>query len=333
MLRVEELENVNKGATWGNLFGRDGNDVGWVCLMVLCSAVLWFVLGYYLDNIIPQSSGIPRPWTFPITSIRKYFGFKEPSQSEKYLGLKKADSQQEQQSSSIDDTTDPDQYQSSDIEQDPPNMTRLIKLQNITKRFDSGWTLCGRKGAKITAVDNVSLNFYQGEIFALLGHNGAGKSTLFSMLTGVLGMSSGVGKIAGFDIEKDMNSIRQVIGVCPQFDVLYDDLTVLEHLYLFSGLKGFWKTNTPQSLYNLLTTASTQMNLQEKLNERVKNLSGGMKRKLSVAVAMIGDPVVLILDEPCSGMDAVSRREFWKVVGDSGKKKGRLTLFATHIMD
>ncbi|KAJ3289239.1 Retinal-specific ATP-binding cassette transporter, partial [Blyttiomyces sp. JEL0837] len=161
--------------------------------------------GYYLDNIVPQSSGIPRPWTFPITSIRKYLGFKKPVCQAR-----------QQQSSSIDDITDPDQYQNPDFEQDPPNMTPLIKLQNITKRFDSGWTLFGRKGAKISTVDNVSLKFYQGEIFALLGHNGAGKSTLFSILTGVLGMSSGVGEIAGFDIEKDMNSIRQVIGVCPQ---------------------------------------------------------------------------------------------------------------------
>ncbi|KAJ3332381.1 ATP-binding cassette sub- A member 3 [Blyttiomyces sp. JEL0837] len=225
--------------------------------------LFWKVWGwYYLDNVVPQSSGIPRPWTFPITSIRKY------------LGLKKADSQQEQHSSSTDHSTDTNQDQNNDnpdIEQDPPNMTPLIKLHNITKRFDSGWNLFGKKEAKkkeeakqgVTAVDNVSLNFYQGEIFALLGHNGAGKSTLFSILTGVLGMSEGVGEIAGFDIEKDMNSIRQVIGVCPQFDVLYDDLTVLEHLYLFSGLKGLWKTNTPPSLYNLLTSLDTNESPRE----------------------------------------------------------------------
>ncbi|KAJ3416150.1 ATP-binding cassette sub- A member 5 [Chytridiales sp. JEL 0842] len=215
------------------------------------------------------------------------------------------------------ETTNPD------IEPSPTGLRLLVKLEGITKQFGK---------AKSPAVDNVSLNLYEGEIFGIIGHNGAGKSSLIHMLTGLTPPTSGKGWIAGgYSVAEDMPYIRQQIGVCPQFDIHHEQLTVEEHVYLFAGIKGFWDTHSKSELKDIVHKALDQLDLLDKVNEPSKSLSGGQRRKLSVAMAMVGSPKILFLDEPSSGMDPLSRRKLWELL--SATKHGRLTVLTTHFMD
>ena len=143
------------------------------------------------------------------------------------------------------------------------------------------------------AVDNLSLTMYEGQITALLGHNGAGKTTTMTMLTGLTRPSSGHCTIYGQDIGSDMKDIRGQIGICPQHSVLFDTLSVSEHLHLYCAIKGI-----PSEEAEAQVTDHIQMvGLTEKRHVYAMALSGGMKRKLSVAIALLGDSKVVFLDE------------------------------------
>ena len=154
------------------------------------------------------------------------------------------------------------------------------------------------------AVDNLNVSMYNNQIFALLGHNGAGKTTTISMLTGMIEPTDGYISVFG---ETELQKIRETIGVCPQHDTLYEDLTVQEHLELFAAFKGLEEHELEDEVQKLIN----DVNLREKKDEYSKNLSGGQKRRLSVAIAFAGRSKVIILDEPTSGMDTSARRYIW----------------------
>ena len=166
-----------------------------------------------------------------------------------------------------------------------------------------------------------------GEIFGLLGHNGAGKTTLMGIMTGLHEPTSGSAEINGFDCVKDMTAIRQGLGVCPQHDILYDDLTVFEHVRLFASIKGVADSQIQAQAEKWLV----KVGLMEKLNAMANTLSGGQKRRLSVALAMVGDPSVVILDEPTTGLDPAARREVWQCLKEA--RQDRLIILSTHFMD
>ncbi|EKX50275.1 hypothetical protein GUITHDRAFT_50416, partial [Guillardia theta CCMP2712] len=178
-------------------------------------------------------------------------------------------------------------------------------------------------------VESVSLDLYENQTFALLGPNGAGKSTLLNMLTGIVSPSGGM--ISIFDhVLEDMNSIeklREILGYCPQEDILLDDLTVKEHLKFFAGLRGL----RGALLRKEVARRCEEMDLGSVMQEAVKNLSGGMKRRLSVALALTGDPKFVVLDEPSAGMDAKSRHALWRALAHN--KKDRVLIVSTHSMD
>ena len=138
------------------------------------------------------------------------------------------------------------------------------------------------------------MNIHEGEVFVLLGHNGAGKTTTISMLTGLTAPTSGKMHIYDEDVSEDLESIRKYLGVCPQHDVLWDSLTVDEHLRLYAGLKGVPGNEIDSAVNDVIR----DVGLTEKVNAQSSQLSGGQKRKLSVAIALIGDSKVVILDEP-----------------------------------
>ena len=154
-----------------------------------------------------------------------------------------------------------------------------------------------------TAVDGLNLSMYQGQITALLGHNGAGKTTTIGMLTGMVPPTSGSAVVAGYDIRTDLPLLRQNVGVCLQHDCLFPQLTVMEHMIFFSKIKGLDATMTKEECEQELLTAIEDVALLEKRHSYSKDLSGGMKRKLSVAIAFCGNSKVVFLDEPTSGMD------------------------------
>ncbi|NXJ93214.1 ABCA3 protein, partial [Corythaixoides concolor] len=219
------------------------------------------------------------------------------------------------------------------IEEEPADLVSGIKIKHLSKVFKVG-------NKMKEAVKDLTVNMYEGQITVLLGHNGAGKTTTLSMLTGLHSPTGGQAYINGYEISQDMVLIRRSLGLCPQHDVLFDNMTVEEHLHFYAGLKGYPPSKCPEEINHILRI----LNLEDKRCSLTKALSGGMKRKLSIGIALIGDskassfagahlrpsPVVM-LDEPTSGMDPASRRATWDLLQQ--QRSNRTILLTTHFMD
>nr|XP_020764546.1 ATP-binding cassette sub-family A member 3-like isoform X5 [Odocoileus virginianus texanus] len=169
--------------------------------------------------------------------------------------------------------------------------------------------------------------FLMGQITVLLGQNGAGKTTALSILTGHYPPTRGEVFIDGYDITKNITEIRENLGFCPQGDLLFNDLTLSEHLFFYSVVKSIHQKMSPNEINRMLSA----FDMLEKRDTFSKSLSGGMKRKLSIIIALLGGSKVVILDEPSSGMDPVSRRATWDILQQF--KHDRTILLTTHYMD
>eukprot|EP00947_MAST-08B_sp_MAST-8B-sp1_P005517 g5517.t1 len=200
---------------------------------------------------------------------------------------------------------------------------RAVTLRGMVKVYPSKDGLEGTR-----AVDGVDLAMYEGQILALLGHNGAGKSTLIGMLTGLFPPTAGDTTVYGHSLRNDMAAIRRLVGVCPQHDVLFDTLTCEEHLRLFGAIKGL---ADEASVAAEAARRLADVDLSHKAGAQSKHLSGGEKRRLSLAIALMGDPKVVYLDEPTSGMDAQARRQVWDLL--ERHREGRVIVLTTHFMD
>ncbi|GAX84392.1 hypothetical protein CEUSTIGMA_g11814.t1 [Chlamydomonas eustigma] len=184
-----------------------------------------------------------------------------------------------------------------------------VEISNLCKVYQGFQGGIGGSYSRL-ALDSVSLGIRRGRVTAVLGHNGAGKTTLISILTGTLEPSSGHASVAGLDVSRDMAVIRKTLGLCPQFDLLWPDLTAAEHLRLYANIKGM-----PSSLIDKAVEAAVdEVGLLPQLHVMAGDMSGGQRRKLSVAVALLGKPSVVFLDEPTNGMDPYSRRFTWEVI-------------------
>ena len=180
------------------------------------------------------------------------------------------------------------------------------------------------------AVKGITFGVQKGDCFGLLGTNGAGKTTTFKILSGEIQPTSGQVMVNGLNVATEMKKIRHLIGYCPQFDALLDNLTAREHLELYAAIKGI-----PKNLREkLIKDKIRQLNLTKYENVQAGTYSGGNKRKLSVAIALLGNPPIVFLDEPSSGMDPEARRFMWSVVGrvSTGSKKSSVVL-TTHSME
>jgi ATP-binding cassette subfamily A (ABC1) protein 3 len=199
-----------------------------------------------------------------------------------------------------------------------------IKVDKLRKVF----LLDGGK-AKV-AVDKSSFGVKNGDCFALLGVNGAGKTTTFKMLSGEIIPTEGEAIIKGHDISKQLGEARKYIGYCPQFDALLDNLTAKEHLFLYAAIKGIPTEKRADVVEKMLV----EMDLKKYENIRAGTYSGGNKRKLSVAMAIIGNPPIVFLDEPSTGMDPEARRFMWEVIRRiSQLRKQSSIILTTHMMD
>jgi len=178
-----------------------------------------------------------------------------------------------------------------------------------------------------TAVDDLSMEFREGEITVLLGHNGAGKTTTMSMLCGLTPPTSGSARVCGLDLRTEMSAIRQQLSVCPQHTTAWSELTVDEHLRLYAALKGVSSSDLSASV----DRAVSEVTLEEKRHSKCSDLSGGQQRRLNLAMALIGDSKVIYLDEPTSGVDPLSRRAVWQLL--RSKRAGRVIILSTHFMD
>jgi len=180
------------------------------------------------------------------------------------------------------------------------------------------------------AVERTSFGLDYGECFALLGVNGAGKTTTFKSLTGEITPTSGDISINGMDIERDFAKIRKLIGYCPQHDAIFEQMTVEEHLDYYARIKGIKK----ELRSALVEKQIKDMNLEEHRKKLAGALSGGNKRKLSVAMCVIGNPPIILLDEPSAGMDPEARRFMWSVVARiSQQRKKSAVILTTHSME
>jgi len=191
-----------------------------------------------------------------------------------------------------------------------------IETKGLTKVF-------GRK----VAVDHIDLTVGEGELFALLGVNGAGKTTTIRMLSGLSAPTEGSCSVCGHDCVTEKPQVKEIIGLSPQDTAVAENLTVLENLQFMAqvhGLSGEAKRQRVQEMID-------QFRMEEVLDSRAKTLSGGWKRKLSIAMALISQPKVLFLDEPTLGLDVLARRELWRVIEGL---KGKVTvLLTTHYME
>jgi len=179
------------------------------------------------------------------------------------------------------------------------NEQYVIETHNLTKRFKH-----------VTAVDGLNLSIRRGEIFGLLGPDGAGKTTTIRMLCAIMDPSAGSARVAGFDTVKEPEEIKKRIGYMPQQFSLYGDLTVLENLVFFADIFQVGRQEREKRIARLLEFAR----LTEFRKRRAAHLSGGMQKKLALACTLIHQPEILFLDEPTTGVDPVSRREFWDIL-------------------
>lgn len=194
-----------------------------------------------------------------------------------------------------------------------------VTVKNIIKTY-------GAKKEKVTALDNISFEVKQGELFGIIGPDGAGKTSLFRILTTLLLADSGTATVDGFEVVKDYKQIRNRVGYMPGRFSLYQDLTVEENLNFFATVfNTSIKTN-----YDLIKDIYSQ--IEPFKDRRAGKLSGGMKQKLALSCALIHRPSVLFLDEPTTGVDAVSRKEFWEMLKHL-KQQGITMLVSTPYMD
>ncbi len=178
-----------------------------------------------------------------------------------------------------------------------------------------------------TAVKGLDLAINEGEIYALLGVNGAGKTTTIRMLTCLSTPTAGECFVCGKNCVTEQSAVKSIAGISPQDTAVAENLTVEENLRLMCGIFGYSKEKTAESV----KSAIEMFGLSEYEKSRAKTLSGGWKRKLSIAMAMIGEPKVLFLDEPTLGLDVLARRELWKVIE---KLKSKITIIlTTHYME
>ncbi len=193
-----------------------------------------------------------------------------------------------------------------------------IDVREIVKRF-----------GEFTAVNGVSFSVQSGEIFGLLGPNGAGKSTLIRMLTTLLPPSAGTASVGGCDIVADPDGVRHVIGVIPQAMTSDLELSVYENLLIFAKLYGVARSKRERLIAELLEAVE----LTQWADKQVKNLSGGMRRRVEIARGLVHEPSIFFLDEPTTGLDPVSRVAVWGMIQRVQKERNLTVLLTTHYMD
>ena len=196
-------------------------------------------------------------------------------------------------------------------------MGTVITTDKLTKRFGN-----------FTAVDNITFTVEKGEIFGFLGANGAGKTTAMRMLCGLLAPTSGKAAIAGFDIYRQTEKIKQNIGYMSQKFSLYEDLTIFENLRFFGGIYGMKSARIKEKSRELLN----ELGLGSEVNKLVGSLPLGWKQKLAFSVAVFHEPKIVFLDEPTGGVDPVTRRQFWDLIY-AAADRGITVFVTTHYMD
>jgi ABC-2 type transport system ATP-binding protein len=192
-----------------------------------------------------------------------------------------------------------------------------IAVENLTKKFED-----------VTAVEGLGLIVYRGELFGLLGPNGAGKTTTINIICGLLEPTSGSVKVGGFDVRKEPGKVKKLIGVSPQETAVYPHLTGKENIELFANLHAMPREKIKKNVDELLQ----KLSLRDHAKRQAGKYSGGMMRRINLAMSLVHDPEIAFLDEPTVGMDPQSRRAVWDFIREL-KKQNKTVLLTTHYME
>ncbi|CAB3379772.1 Hypothetical predicted protein [Cloeon dipterum] len=303
---VVQLEEMGVGAQWSNFYtSQSQHDVSilQVFIMYLIDIVLYSIITWYVSEVNPGEYGYKQPYHFFVT---KSYWFRGTNKTEFIEDL---------------DILRRENYERSLINNLADNRIGIF-IRNLRKSYP------GKLGnPPVKAVRGVSLDIYKGEITALLGHNGAGKTTMMSILARMISPTDGLVQVLGFDLKNNHSLLRKSVGMCPQHNLLFGELTLKEHLVFFAVLKGKSMKDAEIEAKELLRT----FRLDSKMDALVSELSGGMKRKLQLAIALVGGSKVVILDEPTSGLDPEARREIWDLL--LSFRENRTILLSTHFME
>ena len=314
---------MNTGYSWSDLYLPSTTSGGITTpptiqsyYLFLVNMCVFAILTWYFENMLPGDRGSWNvPWFF---LTKEYWGIQRilPSKLTHAPLIRDNENQAD-----IDaDVIQEDEF--SQVDHASQSAVRVVRLSKFYKKFP---IIKSKKD--LLAQDSVSFSIPDGSLFCLLGHNGAGKTTTINILTGLFPPTSGDAFIYGRSILTEMNEIRAMMGVCPQHDILWDDMTAREHLDLYARIKGM----TTQEREDMIVKKLEMVKLTKVGNNHVGSYSGGMKRRLSVAISSIGEPKIIYLDEPTTGMDPVSRRQVWELINEL--KKGRVIMLTTHSME
>lgn len=293
---------------------------------------LWFILAIYFDNIIPNASGVRKSVFY---FLNPWYWMGKGGSKVKEGGICScigSVSQQEHITPDDGDVLEEENIVKHQTHEGVVDPNVAVQIRGLAKTYPGnrqfGCCKC-KKTPSYHALRGLWVNFEKDQLFCLLGPNGAGKTTAINCLTGITPVTGGDALIYGNSIRSSvgMSNIRRIIGVCPQFDILWDALSGQEHLHLFGSIKGL----PPASIKSVAQNSLAEVRLTEAAKMRAGSYSGGMKRRLSVAIALIGDPKLVILDEPTTGMDPITRRHVWDIINDA--KKGRAIVLTTHSME
>ncbi|XP_066877250.1 cholesterol transporter ABCA5 isoform X2 [Kogia breviceps] len=302
--QVMHLEDFNEGALFSNLTEGPYPLIITVIMLAL-NSIFYVLLAVYLDQVIPGEFGLRR----------SSFYFLKPSYwSKSRRNYKELSEGNVSRNISCSEIVEPVSSEFKGKE--------AIRISGIQKTYR-------KKGENVEALRSLSFDIYEGQITALLGHSGTGKSTLMNILCGLCPPSDGFASVYGHRVSEidEMFEARKMIGICPQLDIHFDVLTVEENLSILASIKGVPANNVIQEVQKVLL----DLDMQAIKDNQAKKLSGGQKRKLSIGIAVLGNPKVLLLDEPTAGMDPCSRHIVWNLL--KCRRANRVTVFSTHFMD
>ncbi|KAL0963737.1 hypothetical protein UPYG_G00310290, partial [Umbra pygmaea] len=321
---ITRYEIQGEGIQWSNQYtsplAGDDSSFGWLCWLLLIDSLCYFIIGAYIRLVFPGKYGIAKPWYFPVmpsfwaelfccrkTSVKVDRGLLFANILKSTISVFPNEK----------DVQDKGRFHAY-MEEEDSGLPVGVALHGLTKNYGDR-----------TAIENLNVKFYEGQVTTLLGHNGAGKTTTMSLLTGLFAPSAGSIEVYGKNMETNIDKVRQELGVCMQYDVHFDHLTTMEHLLLYGQIKApHWSQRELQEqVFKILE----ETGMYPHRHKRVGALSGGMKRKLSISIAFIGGSRLVVLDEPTTGVDPCSRRSIWDIVIQH--KRDRTIILSTHHLD
>ncbi|KPA77104.1 ATP-binding cassette protein subfamily A member 3 putative (ABCA3) [Leptomonas pyrrhocoris] len=298
-LRIFLTHEVSTGFGGGDLCSHHDDPTMAVILgMLTADFFLYYLLMLYLDAVVPKEWGTPKhPLFFVLDPIDWCF-------QRKHKRLE----------GGPDGRAENGVFETTDYADD------VVSFDGLRKEYTRG-------GERFLAVNNLYWGMQEGEISVLLGHNGAGKTTVLNMMTGMTEPDEGDCYIYGHSVRTEKSAVRQLLGFCPQHNILWSELTCRDHLEFYGKIKGLKGWELEDAICGMLF----ETDLLDKMDQPAGRLSGGMKRKLSIAIAFVGGSRLVFLDEPTAGLDVGARRQVWELL--KRMAQSRTLLLTTHYMD